>query len=55
MRHPYGFGLLRITEGADLSLITGGTWEPPLEEIDAWVRAQPLPTDGAYYGGSARR
>lgn len=23
-------------------------------EQDAWVRAQPLPTDGAYYGGSVR-
>ena len=23
-------------------------------EKDAWVRAQPLPTDGAYYGGSRR-
>lgn len=23
-------------------------------EKDAWVRAQPLPTDGAYYGGSAQ-
>ena len=24
------------------------------EEQDAWVRAQPLPPGGAYYGGSAR-
>ncbi|HET6627053.1 MAG TPA: hypothetical protein VFG63_11760 [Nocardioidaceae bacterium] len=49
--------LLNVPEWHRSAPTVGGTFPTNGTEAekDAWVKAQPLPADGAYYGGSARR